>query len=61
MIESTFSVQTLTFVPPSKSPTEPSANYVGRSNFTLPRSKLREGIAFDRFITVISNPHTRVD
>lgn len=48
-----FAAQSLTFLPPSSSPTQPSPNYVGKSNFTLPRSKLRSGIVFDRFVTVV--------
>lgn len=45
--------QTLVFSDPSNSPTEPSSNYVGSSNFTLPRAITVPGTAFDRIIIIL--------
>ncbi|KAF8589089.1 hypothetical protein K439DRAFT_1405336 [Ramaria rubella] len=40
------------FLPPSLGPTVASPNYVGRSNSTLPRSRVVPGRQFDRFIQI---------
>lgn len=40
------------FVPPSLGPLVASANYVGSTNGTLPKSTLVAGKQFDRFIQV---------
>ncbi|GJJ11145.1 hypothetical protein Clacol_005376 [Clathrus columnatus] len=45
--------QTLVFSNPSNSPTEPSSNYVGSSNFTLPRANRVPGEVFDRIIIIL--------
>ncbi|GJJ11792.1 hypothetical protein Clacol_006030 [Clathrus columnatus] len=47
-----FAAQSVAFVPPSTSPTKPSPNYVGQSNFTLPRPIIQHGIVFDQMIVV---------
>lgn len=47
-----FVAQALTFVPPSKSPTTPSDNYVGVNNGSLPKSPVIPGAFFDRFIQI---------
>ncbi|KAF8495810.1 phosphoesterase family-domain-containing protein [Hysterangium stoloniferum] len=49
----TYAAQALLFAKPSVDPREPSPNYVGVSNFTLPKAHPANGHAFDRFIFVL--------